>query len=210
MLAPASGSVPSSLRRPTAVRALEPTAELGGHYSVQAIAEARCALRETPPARSERARIGPRIGRFACHPAGMANGKRERSSPRSRPCWRARSAAIIRSRTLAKVQHPHRRQRRRLRLCAVPDQPGVLRPSALELAIGAVVVFVWGGALLGGLLPQEVISSQGRFLGAVGGLVAAWVLARPRESAPAILEDLAGWPPTCVSGWSGPSASASS
>jgi membrane associated rhomboid family serine protease len=63
---------------------------------------------------------------------------------------------------------------------------GVPRPSALELAIGAVV-FVWGGALLGGLLPQEGISWQGHFLGAVGELVAAWVLARPRESAPAIL-----------------------
>ena len=49
------------------------------------------------------------------------------------------------------------------------------------------MVFVWGGALLGGLLPQEGISWQGHFLGAVGGLVAAWVLARPRESAPAIL-----------------------
>jgi membrane associated rhomboid family serine protease len=44
-----------------------------------------------------------------------------------------------------------------------------------------------GGALLGGLLPQEGISGQAHFLGAVGGLVAAWVLVRPRESAPAIL-----------------------
>jgi hypothetical protein len=40
------------------------------------------------------------------------------------------------------VHHPHRRQRRRLRLCELRDQPGILRPSALELAIGAVVVFV--------------------------------------------------------------------
>ena len=76
---------------------------------------------------------------------------------------------------------------RRGQLCELPDQPGVPRSSALELAIGAVVVFVWGGALLGGLLPQQGISWQGHFLGAVGGLVAAWVLARPRESAPAIL-----------------------
>jgi len=48
-----------------------------------------------------------------------------------------------------------------------------------------VVVFVWGGALLGGLLPQEGSSWQGHFVGAVKGLLAAWVLARPRESAPA-------------------------
>jgi membrane associated rhomboid family serine protease len=73
-----------------------------------------------------------------------------------------------------------------------------------------VVVFVWGGALLGGLLPREGIAWQGHFLDAVGGLVAAWVLARPRESAPAILQNSAGWPPTCVSGWFGPSSSASS
>lgn len=45
------------------------------------------------------------------------------------------------------------------------------RPT--DLALGALVVFVWGGALLGGLLPQPGVSWTGHAFGAVGGLVAA-------------------------------------
>ena len=62
---------------------------------------------------------------------------------------------------------------------------GFFDRSALELAIGVLVAVVWGGALLGGLLPQEGISWQGHLFGAIGGVVAARVLARPREPAPA-------------------------
>jgi hypothetical protein len=63
---------------------------------------------------------------------------------------------------------------------------GFLDPARFGLAIGAVVAFVWDGVLLGGLLPQEGISWQGHFLGAVGD---SWRrgCSRPRESAPAIL-----------------------
>jgi membrane associated rhomboid family serine protease len=39
--------------------------------------------------------------------------------------------------------------------------------------IGLVVIVVWGGALLGGLVPQEGISWQAHFFGAVGGVIAA-------------------------------------
>ncbi len=63
---------------------------------------------------------------------------------------------------------------------------GLFNRSALEIAIGVVVGVVWGTALLGGLLPQEGISWQGHFFGAVGGLVAARALARDR-GAPARL-----------------------
>lgn len=64
---------------------------------------------------------------------------------------------------------------------------GVFNRSALELAVGAVVVVVWGGALLGGLLPEEGVSWQGHLFGAIGGVVAARMLAsgRGREQAPA-------------------------
>jgi membrane associated rhomboid family serine protease len=55
---------------------------------------------------------------------------------------------------------------------------GVFNRSALELLVGAVVGVVWGGALLTSLVPHYGISWQGHVAGAVGGVVAAWLLAR--------------------------------
>lgn len=60
---------------------------------------------------------------------------------------------------------------------------GFFNRSALELAIGVGVGVIWGGALLGGLLPQEGISWQGHFFGAVGGVIAARMLAAGRAPA---------------------------
>ncbi len=57
---------------------------------------------------------------------------------------------------------------------------GVFNRSVLEIAIGLVVGAVWGTALLGGLLPQEGISWQAHFFGAVGGVLAARALRRER------------------------------
>jgi len=57
---------------------------------------------------------------------------------------------------------------------------GVFNRSVLEIAIGVVVGVVWGTALLGGLLPQEGISWQAHFFGAVGGVIAARALRRER------------------------------
>ena len=62
---------------------------------------------------------------------------------------------------------------------------GFFNRSMVELAVGAVVVAVWGAALLGGLLPEEGVSWQGHLFGAVGGLVAARALARKRDREPA-------------------------
>ena len=62
---------------------------------------------------------------------------------------------------------------------------GFFDRDLLGLAVGVAVGAIWGTALLGGLLPQEGISWQGHFFGAVGGVVAARVLARPRSSASA-------------------------
>jgi len=55
---------------------------------------------------------------------------------------------------------------------------GIFNRRGAELAIGALVLVVWGGALLGGLEPQRGISWQGHLFGAVGGVVAAAALAR--------------------------------
>jgi membrane associated rhomboid family serine protease len=57
---------------------------------------------------------------------------------------------------------------------------GVFNRSGTQLAIGAVVVLVWGGALFGGLGPQRGISWQGHLFGAIGGVVAARAVARER------------------------------
>ena len=62
---------------------------------------------------------------------------------------------------------------------------GVFNRDVVELAVGLVVAVVWGGALLGGLLPQEGISWQGHLFGAIGGVVAARLLARDRVGRPA-------------------------
>jgi membrane associated rhomboid family serine protease len=61
---------------------------------------------------------------------------------------------------------------------------GIFSRRLSELAVGVVVVAIWGIGLLQGLLPQERISWQAHLFGAVGGLIAASVLAR-RQGAPA-------------------------
>jgi membrane associated rhomboid family serine protease len=55
---------------------------------------------------------------------------------------------------------------------------GIFNRSLGELAVAAVVVLFLGGALLGGLVPRAGVSWQGHFFGAVGGVLAAWVLSR--------------------------------
>jgi membrane associated rhomboid family serine protease len=58
---------------------------------------------------------------------------------------------------------------------------GVFNRSGTELAVGAAVVLVWGAALLGGLQPQRGISWQGHLFGAIGGVLAASLLAKRPE-----------------------------
>jgi membrane associated rhomboid family serine protease len=56
---------------------------------------------------------------------------------------------------------------------------GLFNRRPVEIAIGAVVTVLWGGALLAGLEPQQGISWQGHLFGAIGGVVAArWLSER--------------------------------
>ena len=60
--------------------------------------------------------------------------------------------------------------------------------SLASLGVGVLVGAVWGGALLGGLLPEDGISWQAHLFGAIGGVLAARLLARPKRRAPAVSE----------------------
>ena len=60
---------------------------------------------------------------------------------------------------------------------------GVFDRSVLEILIGVIVGVVWGGALLASVVPHQGISWQGHVCGAIGGVVAAYVLARSRARA---------------------------
>jgi membrane associated rhomboid family serine protease len=55
---------------------------------------------------------------------------------------------------------------------------GVWSRSLLQIAVGLVVLLVWGATLLQGLVPETGISWQGHLFGAVGGVLAARVLHR--------------------------------
>jgi membrane associated rhomboid family serine protease len=60
---------------------------------------------------------------------------------------------------------------------------GFFDRSLLELLTGLIVGVVWGGALISSLVPHQGISWQGHLSGAVGGLVAAYLLRRQRPAA---------------------------
>jgi membrane associated rhomboid family serine protease len=63
---------------------------------------------------------------------------------------------------------------------------GFFNRSALELLTGLIVGVVWGGALLSSIVPHTGVSWQGHVCGAIGGVVAAYVLRRdrPRQLGP--------------------------
>ncbi len=61
---------------------------------------------------------------------------------------------------------------------------GFFNRSLLELFTGAIVGVVWGSALLASVVPHYGISWQGHVCGAVGGVVAAWLLRRERQRSP--------------------------
>jgi membrane associated rhomboid family serine protease len=58
-----------------------------------------------------------------------------------------------------------------------------------EILTGALVALTWGWVLLLSLVPQPSVSWEGHVAGAVGGVVAAWLLAR-RDRAHGLLPEL--------------------
>jgi membrane associated rhomboid family serine protease len=60
---------------------------------------------------------------------------------------------------------------------------GVYSRSVAQIALGLVVLAVWGTTLLRGLVPEDGISWQGHLFGAIGGVLAARLLHRRAERA---------------------------
>jgi membrane associated rhomboid family serine protease len=61
---------------------------------------------------------------------------------------------------------------------------GFFDRSVLELLTGLVVGVVWGGALLSSIVPHTGVSWQGHVCGAIGGVVAAYLVRRERPAKP--------------------------
>lgn len=53
---------------------------------------------------------------------------------------------------------------------------GIFRRSVKSILIGVIIVFLYGGALLSGIVPgQEGISWQGHLFGAIAGIILAYI-----------------------------------
>jgi membrane associated rhomboid family serine protease len=55
---------------------------------------------------------------------------------------------------------------------------GIYSRSPVQIALGVLVLAVWGTTLLRGLVPEDGISWQGHLFGAIGGVLAARLLHR--------------------------------
>jgi membrane associated rhomboid family serine protease len=59
---------------------------------------------------------------------------------------------------------------------------GIFTRRALHIVMGVAVLLVYGGTLMLGLVPTPGVSWHGHAFGAVGGVVAAWLLDRRRTT----------------------------
>jgi membrane associated rhomboid family serine protease len=57
---------------------------------------------------------------------------------------------------------------------------GIFNRSLLEVVVGLLVGVIWGGALIASIVPHAGVSWQDHVCGAVGGVLAAWLLSTPR------------------------------
>ncbi|HET9124292.1 MAG TPA: rhomboid family intramembrane serine protease [Solirubrobacteraceae bacterium] len=60
---------------------------------------------------------------------------------------------------------------------------GLFNRSLLEIAVGLIVGVIWGGVLVASLVPHAGVSWQDHVCGAVGGVLAAWLLSGTRGRA---------------------------
>jgi membrane associated rhomboid family serine protease len=116
----------------------------------------------------------------------MANGKRATQQSTIEALLGGWKPAIIRSRTLAKVHHPIGTSGVVFGYAAYLISRGFFDPARTSWRSAPWWCSSGRCAVRRGCCPGG-FSWNGHFLGAVGGVVAAWVLARPRESAPASL-----------------------
>ncbi len=58
---------------------------------------------------------------------------------------------------------------------------GIFSRRLVHLALGLVVIAIYGTTLLFSVVPQDGISWQGHLFGAIGGVLASRVLTRPRH-----------------------------
>nr|MBA2261038.1 rhomboid family intramembrane serine protease [Solirubrobacterales bacterium] len=60
---------------------------------------------------------------------------------------------------------------------------GIFSRNLVHLALGGVIVLVFGTVLLGGLIPENGVSWQAHLFGALGGILAARLLTPDRTRA---------------------------
>jgi membrane associated rhomboid family serine protease len=60
---------------------------------------------------------------------------------------------------------------------------GLFERSVVQILTGVIVGVVWGGALVSSVVPHAGVSWQAHVCGAIGGVIAAWLLASRRNAA---------------------------
>lgn len=58
---------------------------------------------------------------------------------------------------------------------------GIFSRRLMEIAVGVIVAVIWGGSFLFSLIPRPGVSWQAHLFGAIGGVVAAWLLTQERR-----------------------------
>ena len=76
---------------------------------------------------------------------------------------------------------------------------GFFTRKVWEIVVGVIVLFVYGGVLLGVLPGTPGVSWQGHFCGAVAGVIAAYLLSGPERKAREVRKRGTALPPSYAS-----------